>query len=115
ATATFTNETASGWQQVSFATAVPISPNTTYVASYHAPNGHYSGDEGYFANNGYSTGPLHALTNGVDGPNGVFKYGTSSLFPAHPLPAPQLLRGRPFHPHRPRPHAARGHEPNARP
>src|SRR5207302_5928340 len=44
ASATFTGETASGWQQVNFASAVPISANTTYVASYHAPVGHYAED-----------------------------------------------------------------------
>jgi hypothetical protein len=42
ATATFTGETGSGWQQVNFATPVTISANTIYVASYHANNGHYS-------------------------------------------------------------------------
>ena len=42
ATATFTGETASGWQQVNFTTPVAITPNTVYVASYHAGNGHYS-------------------------------------------------------------------------
>ena len=49
-TATFTGESASGWQQVDFATPVPISANTTYVASYFAPNGHYSADNSYFLN-----------------------------------------------------------------
>ena len=49
ATATFTGETASGWQQVNFATPVAITANTTYVASYHAPNGHYSATDDYFA------------------------------------------------------------------
>ena len=33
ATATFTNETASGWQQVNFATPVNITAGTTYIAS----------------------------------------------------------------------------------
>ena len=42
ATATFTNETASGWQQANFATPVAITANTVYVASYHAPNGGYA-------------------------------------------------------------------------
>src|SRR5208337_3903132 len=42
ATATFTGETASGWQQVNFATPVSITANTVYVASYHANNGHFS-------------------------------------------------------------------------
>ena len=35
ASATFTNTSASGWQTVALATPVPISANTTYVASYH--------------------------------------------------------------------------------
>ena len=35
ATATFTNETASGWQQVNFSNPVAITAGTTYVASYH--------------------------------------------------------------------------------
>ena len=35
ATATFTNETASGWQQVNFSNPVPITAGTTYIASYH--------------------------------------------------------------------------------
>ena len=42
AQATFTDETATGWQTVRFATAVEIDAGTTYVASYHAPNGHYA-------------------------------------------------------------------------
>jgi hypothetical protein len=33
ASATFTGESASGWQQVNFAQPVPLNPNTTYVAS----------------------------------------------------------------------------------
>jgi hypothetical protein len=42
ASATFTSETATGWQQVSFATPVAISANTAYVASYTDPVGRYS-------------------------------------------------------------------------
>ena len=34
ATATFTNETASGWQEVLFSTPVAITAGVTYVASY---------------------------------------------------------------------------------
>ena len=43
AQATFTNETASGWQRVTFASPVPITANTTYVASYHTSSGHGRG------------------------------------------------------------------------
>ena len=35
ASATFTNESASGWQQVNFSTPVKITAGTTYVVSYH--------------------------------------------------------------------------------
>ena len=81
ATATFSGETASGWQQVLFATPVPIAANTTYVISYHAPNGHYAAPDNYFAASGVDNPPLHALKNGVDGANGVYAYGTARAFP----------------------------------
>jgi len=57
-----------------------------YVASYHAKNGHYSADDNYFSISGVDNYPLHALGpdenggNGVWG-NGVYSYGTSSIFP----------------------------------
>jgi len=73
ATATFTNETASGWQQVNFATPVAISAGVTYTASYHTPTGHYSTTRNFFAN-GVDSGPLHALANGTSS-NGVYGYG----------------------------------------
>ena len=76
ASATFTSETASGWQQVNFAKPVAISANTTYVASYFAPAGHYAGDTGYFSS-GYSSGPLHVPANG-----GVYVYGSQGGFPS---------------------------------
>ncbi len=55
ATATFSGETATGWQQVDFPTPVLINANTTYVASYHTNVGHYSATTG-------------GLTNAVDAP-----------------------------------------------
>ena len=75
ATATFTNETGTGWQQVAFPTPVPIAANTVYVASYHAPNGGYAADGAYFANSGVDNPPIHLLQNGVSGGNGVYAYG----------------------------------------
>ena len=82
ATATFTGETASGWQQVNFTAPVAINANTIYVASYHPSGGHYSADINYFATTGVDNGPLHALANGVSGGNGVYAYGVSSIFPS---------------------------------
>ena len=80
ATATFTNETASGWQQVNFSSPVAINANTTYVATYFAPQGHYAGDLNYFTSN-VDHAPLHALASGSSGGNGVYGYGASSNFP----------------------------------
>lgn len=79
--ATFTNETASGWQQVNFATPVSIFANTVYVASYHTTVGRYSIDTGYFANAGVDRPPLRALRNGVSGGNGVYRYSSTPIFP----------------------------------
>jgi len=80
-TVTFSNESASGWQQANFASQIVIQPNTTYVVSYFAPNGHYSDDQYFLGRAGVDQWPLHALKGGVDGPNGVFNYGASG-FPA---------------------------------
>jgi hypothetical protein len=80
ASATFTNETASGWQQVTFSEPVPITAGTTYVAGYLAPNGHYSATSAAFGSAGLSNPPLEALANGIS-PNGVYEYATSSTFP----------------------------------
>jgi len=83
ATATFSNETASGWQQVNFTPAVNITANTVYVASYHTNVSHFSVDLNAFASAGVDNGPLHALANGVSGGNGVYAYSSSSVFPAN--------------------------------
>ncbi len=66
---------------MSFPTPIAIAANTTYVISYLAPNGHYPGQDTYFATAGVDNAPLHALRNGVDGPNGLYKYSTTSVFP----------------------------------
>lgn len=81
ATTTFTNETESGWQEVNFSTPVAITANTVYVASYFCPAGHQSVDRNYFENKGMDSAPLHALASGVSGANGVYAYGSSSVFP----------------------------------
>ena len=82
ATATFTGETATGWQQVNFATPLAVTANTVYVASYFAPNGRYAADLRYFASTGVDTPPVHLLRDGVSGANGLYAYGSSSRFPA---------------------------------
>jgi hypothetical protein len=75
--ATFTNETSSGWQQVNFSTPISISANTVYIVSYFAPKGHYSDNTGYFSKSGVDRAPLHALQDGTSGPNGVYYYSSN--------------------------------------
>jgi hypothetical protein len=79
---TFTGETASGWQSVSFANPVAIAANTIYAASYFAPNGHYSATSRGFSSAGVDNPPLHALANGTS-PNGVYSYAATAVFPTN--------------------------------
>lgn len=76
ATVTFTGESASGWQTATLATPVALTAGTTYVVSYFAPNGHYSGTGGFF-NSPFSSGVLSAPA----GSNGRYFYGPGGGFP----------------------------------
>jgi hypothetical protein len=76
ATVTFANETATGWQTATLATPVSLTAGQTYVVSYFAPNGRYSGTPGYFYNTKVS-GPLTA----PGGSNGRYRYGATGGFP----------------------------------
>ncbi len=80
AQATFTSETASGWQQVSFATPVAVTAGTTYIVSYYAPNGHYS--VGTSLTNQLNAPPLYALASAAaPNGNGVYSYGSAPAYP----------------------------------
>jgi hypothetical protein len=84
---TFTGESGSGWQQMTFTTPVEIEAGTTYVASYFAPNGRYSVSEYYYyrpspvGGNMIDSGPLHPISANGGGGNGVFAYASSTSFP----------------------------------
>jgi N,N-dimethylformamidase beta subunit-like protein/uncharacterized protein DUF4082/cadherin-like protein/Big-like domain-containing protein/purple acid phosphatase-like protein len=78
AEATFTGETASGWQEVALASPTQIAKDTTYIASYHMPAGRYAATNGGFSAPKHSP-PLHALQDGADGGNGVYRYGPSGF------------------------------------
>ncbi|MPZ73149.1 MAG: DUF4082 domain-containing protein [Nitriliruptorales bacterium] len=84
ASATFNNETASGWQQVTFDTPVAVRAFTTYVASYFAPAGHYASDPGYFNDVEAVNSPLRALATGQSGGNGWLSTSSTGGFPATP-------------------------------
>ena len=80
AQATFSAETPSGWQRVAFSTPVTVTAGTTYVASYHAPSGHYSITSAQFGTSGVDNPPLHAPSNALT-PNGLYSYGSATAFP----------------------------------
>ena len=81
AQATFSSESASGWQTVTFASPVTITANTTYVAAYLAPNGGYSATGGAFSAGAIANPPLTAISND-EALNGVYAYSASPTFPA---------------------------------
>ena len=78
---TVTNETGSGWQQVVFATPVPVQANMLYFATYYAPFGRYAADAGYFRDREIVHSPVRLPSQGfVDG-NGFIRIGDRGLPP----------------------------------
>ncbi len=78
ASVTFSNESSSGWQEATFSNPVNVTANTTYVASYYAPNGHYAVNSNYFSS-AFDNSPLHAPSSSNSGGNGVYVYGSDSF------------------------------------
>jgi hypothetical protein len=70
AQANFTGESASGWQEVRFGTAVPVTAGRKYTVSYHTDHGSYWAEPNAFDGKTVTSGPLTAL-------NGVYVYGAS--------------------------------------
>ncbi len=77
ATGTFTGESASGWQTLTFASPVAISANTPYIASYHAPGGYYASNGAYFTS-AIASYPLTALQSVSGAGNGLYLYESNS-------------------------------------
>lgn len=77
ATGTFTDESTTGWQTLTFATPVTVRKDTTYVASYRTTVGRYSATPGAFSASNLSRSPLTvtstagAYTYGAGFPDGV--------------------------------------------
>ena len=93
ATATFTSETASGWQEVRFGQPVAVSAGQKYVVSYTAPNGHYASKDYQWASFGLTDAPLTVAGGFGSAPAGV--YAATGFVPGEQLHQRQLLRGRP--------------------
>ena len=77
---TFTDETASGWQEAALQTPVPVVAGQNYVVSYLAPKGAYSVTENYFA-----TTPGDPASVSAQQPliplSGVYGYSDTPAFP----------------------------------
>lgn len=82
ASVTFTGETSSGWQQMSFSSPVSISANTVYIIAYYNPDGYYAFTNDVSPNVGLTSaitnGPLTALSGVTEGPNGLYGYGLAA-------------------------------------
>ena len=84
ATGTPADETASGWQTARFPAPVRIEAGRTYVASYHAPTGHYPVTPEHFFFHDHVAGPLTAPAAGPGGTAGNGVRGPGPGFPAGP-------------------------------
>ena len=78
ATGTFTAETGTGWQDLTFAAPVGLTAGLTYVASYHTTTGHYASTHQGFAA-AVDNAPLHAPASTASSGNGVYRYGASAF------------------------------------
>ena len=76
AAVTFSGETASGWQQQSLSTALPVQANTSYVVSVNVAS-HFSVSDSGLANT-IVNGDISSM---ADGANGVF--GSAFAFPTN--------------------------------
>ena len=89
AQATFTNETATGWQVVQLSSPVSISANTYYIVAYWSSLGYYTEELDYFLNKSVVSGSLTAVADGTNGASGtdpgngqgMFAYTSSPKFP----------------------------------
>ena len=75
-----------------------MTPGATYTASYHTNVGHYSNTANYFTAD-VTSGPLTAPAGG----NGVYAYGSTSLFPTSTFQATNFWVDVMFNPFAPTP------------
>jgi Domain of unknown function (DUF4082)/Secretion system C-terminal sorting domain len=90
AQATFTGETATGWQTVNFSSPVAVTAGATYTAAYFSSLGNYTEDNDYFLHHSVTNSPLTAFADGTNGASGTdpgtgqgtYKYTASPAFPS---------------------------------
>lgn len=77
------NTGVAGWYEVTLASPIAITADTTYTASVLMPTGHYAATADYFRDAAHSNPPLTGIQKGATVPeyNGVFAYGASPTWP----------------------------------
>ncbi len=93
ASATFTGESATGWQTVSFPGSIAVAAGTNYVIAYFSSAGYYVEDNNYFTK-ALVSGNLTAIADGTAGKSGTDP-GTGngmSLYTANPAFPNQLYK-----------------------
>jgi Domain of unknown function (DUF4082) len=78
--ATFVNESLTGWQTAVFATPIAVTAGTTYIAAYFSPSGFYTATNNYFTT-AVVNAQMTALADGADGSNGVYLYSNAPGIP----------------------------------
>jgi hypothetical protein len=78
-TVVFGAETASGWQEATFATPIAVTAGTTYVVSYSTPDGKFGLSQTYFSAAGITSQYLTAPSSADAGNNGVFASGVGNF------------------------------------
>lgn len=81
AAATFTAETATGWQTVFFSGPVAINANQTYIVSYFSSLGNYTSSNNYFTTNIINTPMIGLVDRAPTSPNGIYKYTATAAYP----------------------------------
>jgi len=76
ATATFSGESATGWQTVQLSTPIPLTKGQSAVVSYFAPRGHYAQQQYAF------TGSQTLSGSGLMADRGVYSYSATSAYPS---------------------------------
>ena len=74
ATGQFSPYAGPGWQDLIFTQPVQITPGTTYIASYLAPNADYAYEHYFFTTSALTVGPITAKQSIAAEGNGVYCY-----------------------------------------
>ncbi|HEX6177321.1 MAG TPA: N,N-dimethylformamidase beta subunit family domain-containing protein, partial [Thermoanaerobaculia bacterium] len=85
---TFSNESASGWQELKFAQPVHITGDETYVAGYFTPSGHWAQTRPGAFDAEFANPPLRITASTALDPNSVYVYDVPDFPNTNPGDSP---------------------------